>query len=42
MCFSNKTTDEKAHLMLRAGTLDPKVLRMWQGMQKEQLDKNIK
>ncbi|MBP7454944.1 MAG: PLxRFG domain-containing protein [Ottowia sp.] len=39
--YANKTTDEMAHLMLRAGTLDPKVLRMWQGMQKDQFDKII-
>ena len=39
--YASKTADEKAQLMLRAGTLDPKVLRMWQGMQKDQFDKII-
>lgn len=39
--YASKTADEKAQLMLRAGTLDPKVLRMWQGMQKDQFDKLI-
>lgn len=39
--YQNLPTADKAQLLLRAGRLDPNVLRMWQGLPLEQFDNII-
>ncbi|MET3512725.1 DNA repair protein RadC [Pseudacidovorax sp. 1753] len=39
--YAGLASEEKAQMMLRAGRLNPNVLKMWQGMQKEQFDSAV-
>lgn len=39
--YAGLASEEKAQMMLRAGRLNPNVLKMWQGMQKDQFDSAV-
>ena len=39
--YASSTADEKSRMLLRAGKIDPDVLRMWQGMPTDQFEKSV-